>query len=505
MNSPNEALLAVRDATQLQKDLAESYDVIVVGSGAGGAVVAKELAERGVRVVIVEQGGWHRQHRDLPSEALQRLYQTSGFTMTIGNTVIPVPLGRCLGGTTVINSGTCFRLPPVILKQWREQRGLTELGDEELTHAFDRIEKFLHVAPADFKFMSRSNTLMQELFAKEGIWGAPLQRNAIGCSGCGMCCYGCTHFAKQSMDVSYLPCAIRSGAVVYTGAQVTRILSEPNNPHRVCGIMAKAGKHTLQLRAKTVILAAGTLATPQLLRKHRIARKNPHLGKHLTLHPATKLFAEFDEEISGWEGTGQAHFVDVLKDEGILFEGIFVPPDLVGMTFPFSGEKLSAFMRHYSRIVSYGFLISDSSEGRMLSLPFLNNIFTYSLSETDLTRIKKAITFLARILLKGGAKRVITPVHHRLSELTSLADVEQFNQLTFRASDMEILAFHPLGTCRIGRSAAEGVCDQNHQVFGTEGLFLCDGSILPSSLGVNPQMTIMALAMRLANRLVEKN
>ena len=118
-------------------------------------------------------------------------------------------------------------------------------------------------------------------------------------------------------------------------------------------------------------------------------------------------------------------------------------------------------------------------------------------------RIKKAIGFLARIHLKGGAKRVIIPVHHPLAELTSLADVEQFDRSSFRASDMEMLAFHPLGTCRMGRSAAEGVCDQNHQVFGMQGLFVCDGSILPSSLGVNPQMTIMALATRLANRLLK--
>lgn len=489
-------------------DVTENYDVIVVGSGAGGAVVAKELAERGGRVAIVEQGDWHRQHRDLPSEALQRLYQASGFTMTLGNTVIPVPVGRCFGGTTVINSGTCFRLPGSVLKHWQQERGLTELKDGELASAFNQIEKFLHVAPADSNVMSRSNTLMSELFAREGIRGAPLQRNALGCSGCGMCCYGCTHLAKQSMDVSYLPSAVRAGAVVYTGAQVTQILSE--FPNRVCGVRAKVGRDTLQLKAGIVILAAGTLATPQLLRDNHIARKNPHLGRHLTIHPATKLFAEFDEEIFGWEGTGQAHFVDVLKDEGILFEGVFVPPDLVGMTLPYSGKKLSAFMRHYSRVLSYGFLISDSSEGRMLSLPFLNPIFIYSLSATDLARIKKAISFLTRILLKGGAKRVIIPVHHPLpgsggSELSSLADVEQFEQLSLRASDMEMLAFHPLGTCRMGRSAAEGVCDQNHQVFGMQGLFVCDGSILPSSLGVNPQMTIMALATRLADRLLNFN
>lgn len=488
------------DCAQLDHDVNARYDAIVVGSGAGGAVLAKELAEGGLKVAIVEEGAHHRQHRDLAFDAIGRLYRDKGLTSTLGNPIIPVPMGKCFGGTTVINSGTCFRAPERVLRDWRERLQLPlELGD-----AYARVERELNVEPSDFAVMSRSNTIVHELLAREGLRGAPLLRNVKACEGCGMCCYGCDSGAKQSMDVSYLPKTLKAGATAYTQAKVSRVVVSGG---RARGVEAHAvdrrSRRTgvrLRLEADRVIVAAGTFFTPQLLRASGI--RNGHLGKHLTLHPATKVLAEFDEDVRGWDGTPQAYYYDGFHGEGIMFEGIFTPPDMAGMVLPFVGRRLTDFMKRYSKMASFGFLISDESEGRLAWLPLLGWSYLYSLTSGDVKRIQRGAAFLARVFLKGGAKRVIPMV--RGWEFASLADVDRFEAASLRPSDIDCMAFHPLGTCRMSVSPADGVCGPDHAVHGTPGLYVCDGSVVPSSLGVNPQMTIMALATRLAGELLGK-
>jgi choline dehydrogenase-like flavoprotein len=499
---------APRDLSMERGDLSAHYDVVVVGSGAGGAVIAKELAQAGMKVAIVEEGGWHRRHVDLAFEAIQRLYRDHGLTSTLGSPIIPVPMGKCFGGTTVINSGTCFRMPERVLKHWRNDLGLSDVGVEELDRAYTRVEHEIHVEPADFAVMSRSNTIMHELLEKEGFKGAAIRRNIVNCEGCGLCCYGCSSGAKQSMDVSYLPRAMAAGAHAYTRAKVTRLLREASShPTRIIGIEAEGihrnGRrtgHTLRITADRTILAAGTFFTPQILKDIKAARRNRHLGRHLTLHPATKIFAEFDEDIKGWDGTPQAYYLDAFKDEGIMFEGIFTPPDLVGLTTPFVGKRLIEFMKRYSHMTSFGLMISDESEGRLIWLPLFGHAYYYALTPNDIQKIKRGVAFLARVFLKGGAKRVFPLI--RGWEFNSLEDVDRFEQSKLRAGAIDLMAFHPLGTCRMGADPSHGVCDPEHRVFGTEGLYVCDGSVIPTSIGVNPQLTIMAMATRLAERVL---
>ncbi|MGZ3699537.1 MAG: GMC family oxidoreductase N-terminal domain-containing protein [Bdellovibrionota bacterium] len=501
--------LNTRDAALLKSDLTEHYDYVIVGSGAGGAVAAKELAEGGAKVAILEEGAYHREHRDPAFQAIRRLYRDQGLTTTLGSPIIAVPTGRCFGGTTVINGGTCFRAPDSVRRNWHEKHGLTGLDAGILDSAYTRVEREIHVEPADFKYMSRSNTIMHELLAKQGYHGAALRRNIKECEGCGMCCYGCSSGAKQSMDVSYLPRALNAGAVAYTHARVTRVLKDPGENGAARGVVAQAinreGKPTgvtLTITADRTILAAGTLFTPQLLVESRIGRKNKHLGKHLSLHPATEIFAEFDEDINGWEGTPQAYYLDAFADEGIMFEGIFTPPDLVGLSTPFVGRQLIDFMKNYRKMTTFGLMIHDESEGRLIWLPLFGYTYYYALTAGDVKRIQRGIAFLARIFLKGGAKRVFPLVRGR--HFNNLEDVDKFENSSLRAGDIDMMAFHPLGTCRMSTSAERGVVNQEHELYGTPNLFVCDGSVIPTSLGVNPQLTIMAFATRMASRMLGK-
>jgi choline dehydrogenase-like flavoprotein len=356
--------------------------------------------------------------------------------------------------------------------------------------------------------MSRANVIFHELLAKKGIKGRALKRNIRNCEGCGFCCYGCPSGAKQSMDVSYLPKAFARGAKAFTNCSFERLVVEGKS--KVTGIVGRfhdgAGKSTgriATLSAPIVILAAGTIYTPQLLRNNGVAVENRHLGRNLTLHPATKVFARFDEQIRGWEGTPQAYYLDTLADEGITFEGIFVPPDVAAMTVPFVGRRLNEFMRDYAHMASFGFMISDSSTGRVVKLPLVGTTVLYNMMPEDVEKIRKGVAFLSRLFLEGGATKVYTLLHG-YTELASEQDVRRLESGRLRADDIDGMAFHPLGTCRMGISPEAGVVGPDYRVFGWDGLYVCDGSVIPSSLGVNPQVTIMAFATRLAFQILGK-
>jgi len=502
-------LSQIIDGSAQREDLEAKFDAIIIGSGAGGAVLAKELAEGGLRVALLEEGGYHplSEHRDLAYQAVRRLYRDRGFTTTLGKPTIPVPLGRALGGTTVINSGTCFRTPTRIFEHWQKDLGLTALDEAEFEPMFERIEKELNVTESEFEVMSRANTLIHEILLKKGIAGKPLKRNVRGCDGCGFCCYGCTSGAKQSMDVSYIPKALNAGAVAYTNTKFSKLLHRNKKVIGVEGVfLNRTGRRTsyrIRLKAPLVVMAAGTLLTPQLLKQNGVATKNKNLGRNITIHPATKVFARFKEEIRGWEGTPQSYYLDLFSNEGIMFEGIFVPPDIAAITAPFIGKQLHDFMRDYGHMASFGFLIEDSSTGRIVKLPFLGPTIFYRLNKIDLERIKKGVAFLARTFLEGGADKVYSIIHGH-TELNTIEQIEALEKAELDPGDVECMAFHPLGSCRMGASPESGVVDTNNAVFGWEGLYVCDGSIIPSSLGVNPQITIMAFATRLAYQILGK-
>lgn len=494
------------DGATVTKNLKASYDVVVVGTGAGGAVVGKELAEMGLTVAFVEEGFYHsiNVRHDLASHAVSELYRNQGMTFAVGNPVIPVLQGKCVGGTTVVNGGTCFRVPSKITDIWIQQLGLEELSQDELQPYFERVEKELNIHDTPFELMSRSNQMFYTALQKEGLHAASLKRNTIDCEGCGMCCYGCTSGAKQSMDVSYIPKAIKAGAVVYTGCQVTNIMHEKNRVTGVVGYFTDhRGRKTnkqLTVHGKWIIVSAGTINTPLLLQKSHVSR-SPQLCKNLTIHPATKVYAEFDEVINGWLGVPQACYSQHLQEDGILFEGVFLPPDLASAMNPFAIKKTHEFMCAYKNMATFGFMIEDSTTGSVRSLPGLGPTIFYQLQQHDVDRIKKATLFLVELFLRLGAKSVIPMLKGPLLELKSREDVLNWENHAFTPQDAEVAAFHPLGTARMGKNRQEGVVDANGKVWEMENLYVCDGSIIPTSLGVNPQLTIMALATRMAGQI----
>jgi hypothetical protein len=498
---------AIAARTHSGRDLASDQtitcDVVVIGTGAGGAVVGKELAEAGCAVVLLEQGKAHdRRHFSGRPFAMQRaLYRRSGATFSVGNTLIPIPLGQTVGGSTTVNSGTCFRAPDRVLSQWQAQLGLNGFEPSVFAKHYGRVEAVLGVARARTSLLGGSARVIARGadalgFTRHG----PLRRNAPDCDGKGVCCFGCPTDAKRSTNVSYVPMAQRAGAELFADCDVERILLDDG---RATGVIARAASgRSLTVHAKAVVVAGGAIMTPVLLEKNGLARASGQLGRNLSIHPCAGLLAAFDERIAGWDGIPQGYGIEDLVDDGILFEGSTLPLEMTMSIAPHWGRDLIDLAERFDRIASFGFQIEDDSRGAVRSVrgePWI----TYSVNDSDLHKIKRGVATLARLFFAAGASRVHAPVAG-FETLRSPADVDRFTQASLRARDFDLTAYHPLGTARMGRDPRTSVVDTDHQVHGVPGLYVVDGSVLPSSLGVNPQVTIMAVATRAAERIAAR-
>jgi len=479
-------------------------EVAVIGSGAGGAVVAKELAERGRRVVLVEEGQyWTRPLFNRNAFEMSRLlYRDQGFTVALGRPGIPIPLGKTVGGTTTINSGTCFRVPEHTLRHWRRDFGLVEITADALAPYYERVEAMIRVQPVPDQVWGRTARFVQKGAASLGLTAQPLARNAEGCRGSGVCCFGCPEDAKRSMNVSYVPAALAAGATLYTETRAAALLFENG---RAAGLACEMGpeRTPLRVRADAVVVAAGTVYTPLVLAPHGIGRRSGALGRNMSIHPATKVAALFEEPVLSFDGVPQGAFIHDLAEEGILFEGASMTPDFTAVGLPFYGPKLAAYMDRYENLASFGLMVEDESQGEVHLGLDGRPVMWYRLGRAELARLRKGIEVLSRIFFRAGASVVMPPLG-TLAELRSETELEQVKTMALRPEDVELSAFHPLGTCRLGLDPRRSVLDPDLEAWDMEGLFVADGSIFPSSLGVNPQLTIMAFATRAAARIDER-
>lgn len=484
-------------------------EVVVIGTGAGGASAAYELASRGLAVVLLEEGKYYNR-ADFTgnlTEVIPKLYRASGATGAAGNVFMPIPIGRNVGGTTTINSGTAMRPPAEVLEQWRHERGLGELTDAELEPWFRSVEEVLCVEHADPQYIGEIGNVIADGARKLGFTKfGPLPRNARGCDGQGLCQFGCPTDAKQSTNVSYIPRALDRGAFLFTGFKAEQVL---NDNQRVTGVTAHGRREDgrqvkLTIRADNVIVATGSFLTPQFLSDNGV--KNAHLGRHLTVHPAGVVNGwfpgrEFDNSRTIPQGFG----VSDLSPEGLVFEGGTIPFHGHGLLNNLYGEDYVRFTERYQETAYFGFMVRDTSEGRVRKGPHPDiPLITYHMNKTDFAKFLQGIELLGKMYFAAGAREVMIPGTRRMTVVKNEKELADFVHGRRKPLDFMMTAYHPLGTARIARNENEGVCDVDHAVFGWRGLYVMDGSSVPSSLGANPQVTIMTLASRAAARLAEK-
>ncbi|HEX6488714.1 MAG TPA: GMC family oxidoreductase N-terminal domain-containing protein [Candidatus Dormibacteraeota bacterium] len=486
--------------------VSERVDVVVVGSGAGGSVAALELARAGRQVVVLEEGGYFNR-RDFAGplpERLRRLYRDAGLTFTIGSPVISLPMGKGVGGSTLINSGTCLRPPANVLEGWRRVAGL-ELPEEELGDVFEEVERNLHVTPVGAGVMGANGEVMALGASRLGLSAGPIPRNERGCHGSGVCAFGCPLDAKLGMHVSYLPAAVAAGARVFSGVRVERVVVEGGRAVGVRGwaVDAETGarRHPVEIRADAVVLAAGAVHSADLLLRNRLAGSSGQLGRNFRIHPGLGVLAFFDRDLDAWQGVMQSYHVDERVGDGILLEATYPPP---GAGYSAGGLgaiglELKDALSRYRRSAAGGLIVSDTSAGRVRAAPGGPLMF-YSVGQADASRLLEGLALACETYLAAAA----TEVHTLLPGLPPIRRREELGWITegrWKASHLKLSAYHPMGTCRMGADPRSSVVDEFGRAHDLPGLVICDASVLPGSTHVNPQITIMALATRIARRL----
>jgi choline dehydrogenase-like flavoprotein len=492
----------------IKSDITENVDVCIIGSGAGGAVVAKELAEKGLKVIVLEEGGYYTSKDFLkkPSEITRLLYRDAGSTMAIGMPVIMIPLGRCVGGTTVINSGTCFRIPPSVLRHWVREFGLSQLTPERLNPYFERVEKIINVTETPENLLGGSGTLIKKGAQNLGFKSGPISRNMKNCEGCGVCAFGCPTDAKQAMHVTYIPLASRYGAKIFANCRADKLLVSDGTVTGVEGTFLNDEEKPffkIRVSSRITVVSCGAIYSPVFLKRNRVLKKSKHLGRHLHIHPATRVVAMFDEVVEGWKGVPQSFRIDEFFNQGIMLEGFFVPPGVGAGTLPFVGMRHKEIMSRYKNIASFGVMISDTSEGRVTIDHRENPLISYWLNKDDTKKILKGMATIAEVFLSAGAKEVYTG----LVDLPLIKTQKEINTLysgSIPSSHLELMAFHPMDTARMGRDSSNSVVNEFCETHEIKNLYIVDASIFPSSLGVNPQLSIMAFATYAADNIAKK-
>lgn len=483
--------------SSLERDTEVTCQVAVIGSGAGGAVVAAELAERGIDVVLVEEGRVHEAGsfaRD-PGAVIRNVYREGATTLALGRPSIPIPLGQAVGGTTTINSGTCFRVPDRVLSAW-EELGLP-VDRDHLAACFSRVEEAIKVKPVPDHLLGGSSKVIAKGAERMGLRHGPLSRNIDGCGMSGACAFGCPRNAKQSMNITYVPRALEAGARLYTGLRARHVLRKDG---RAAGIEAapKSGGPTLRINADIVVSSCGTVSGVPFLKSNGIHSK--HLGRHMTIHPGAKIGALMPEDIDGWADTPQGYGIYDYADEGLMFEGAFVPPEYTAIAFPFVGRAFTEVMEAYRRIAVFGFMVSDDPAGRVYKGLDGRPFMTYWMTQRNLEQVRRGLRILAEVFFQADAQRIFLPLagverHDSLDSALKVLD-NPIDPLS-----LELAAFHPLGTARMSTRRKNGVVDPDLQTWEIPDLYVVDGSIFPTSLGVNPQLSIMAYATRAAEHI----
>ncbi len=471
----------------------EECDVVIIGSGAGGAVAAATLAEAGLDTILLEAGESYDRdsYPQDPLEAIASLYRDGGLTVAEGRPPIPVPVGRAVGGTTVINSGTCFRAPDPVLEHWRERYGI--VWADRLAPDFAEAEEFLQVTPLDPERMGRNGQLSMEGAAALGASGGPISRNAGHCVQCSSCPFGCRIDAKRGMHVSYVPRAVAAGGRLRTGVEARRVTVENG---RATGV--RCDGYTVRARIATIV-AGGAFGTPELLRRSGLG--GDQVGRNLHIHPASWVGARYEEEVRGWEGVMQSYYIDEWERDRILLEATFTPLPFGGAWLRGSGREHQESILAFDRIGSIGVHLSDESAGRVGIGRDGSLRATYKLTAEDARRLTYGIARAAEVHFAAGA----TEVYPNIGRVPVLrpGDLAAFEATTFKPSELRLEAFHPMGTARIAADPGEGVCNASGAVNGVEGLYVADASLFPTSVGVNPMMTIIAFAKRIAAGIAE--
>lgn len=493
-------------------EVLDSADVVIVGSGAAGATSARVLAEAGISVILIEEGPLVRtsEMRSDVYSTMKQFWRRMGSQFAQGRAFIPLLQGRCVGGSTTINSAIIHRLPERIHALWANEYGLGDaLSYDKLSRIWETIERELHIAPTPREVLGENNRMMEVGATKLGLESHATRRNVRNCQGSARCVQGCPNGAKQSMNLSYVPRALSRGARLYATAKVARVLSEGG---RATGIEARfidprTGTEgpKLTVRARhAVILAASALQTPLILQASGIGKQSKLVGKRLQLHPATAVVGIFDRPTKIWFGATQGWESSHYLDDGMKCETVALPPELAAVRLPGLGPELIEQLAAYENLVQWGVEIRAQAHGTVKKGLFgYGPRYKWDASDSDVRIAKRGVVVICEMMFAAGAHTVLPGIHGLPDALRSMDEVRKIEELSDSPARFHFISSHHFGTAVMGLDPSRSVVGPNGESHELPGLFVVDGSIFPTTIGVNPQHTICGLAWLIAERIAE--
>lgn len=508
------------DAATLERDLALDVDVAIIGSGAGGGVSAEILSNAGLRVALVEEGPLKSSDdfRMREREAYPQLYQESAGRQTLDK-AITVMQGRCVGGSTTVNWTSSFRTPPRTLAHWRAVHGLKSADEGALAPWFARMEERLSIVPWPVP-PNENNDILRRGCEKLGIPAAAIRRNVNGCLNLGYCGMGCPVNAKQSMLVTTIPAALAKGAVLVHRARVERLVARGDaiascEAVGVSGPGASASAYRVKITARHFVLSAGAIGSPAVLMRSALA--DPHLtvGRRTFLHPTVVSAAVMPAAVNGYAGAPQTiysdHFLDSLALEGPVgykLEAPPVHPILAGITLPGFGNDHGRWMKEFPNLQVLIALLRDgfherSPGGRVRLRHDGSPVLDYPLGEYLFEGMRRAFLSMAEIQFAAGAKQVMALHEDATASMTWPQARDAIAAMPMAALRTRVVSAHVMGGCAMGNDPRSSVVDESGRHHHVANLSIHDGSIFPTSIGANPQLSIYGLTARLATQLAK--
>jgi len=471
-------------------------DACVIGSGAGGAVAAAALAAAGKQVIVLERARM-RTEPDFDGRELEgyaALFVDRGIATTTDR-AISILAGSALGGGTIVNWNTSLRIPAAVRDEWRAA------GIEDLDPHYDAVSARLDV-DTDESARNGANAALERGLKALGLSSATIARNVRGCGDCGPCTLGCRRGAKQSAMRTYLADACERGAEIVCGADARRIVARNG---RVTGVVARIDGGEITIEAPLVALAGGAILSPALLLRSGIAEAQA--GLHFHLHPVSVTSGVYDDDLGGvWSGVPQSVLGDAFTDiDGAFGFRIEVPqgyPGILAAAFPWWGSAAHrGRAAEARRIAPFIAIVRDRSEGRVRIDSSGEPLVDYLCGPSERRLLTRAMAECARIHAAACARAIFTlhtpPLTHDGGALAPfLAEIERRGIVSNRVT---LFSAHQMSSCRIGRTVGGSVAGPDGQVWGVRGLYVTDASAFPSASGVNPMLTVMALARRTAS------
>ncbi|MBP9046412.1 MAG: GMC family oxidoreductase [Moraxellaceae bacterium] len=516
---PQDGLPVTQAKDIRDKEVHLKADVIIVGSGAGGAVAAYELARTGKSVIVLEAGRYvpSSDFKEDMTDTMYRMYQDAGLQTNSTGDVILLQ-GATTGGSTVVSATISARIPDHVLKEWGADHGLENLSPEQLRPHFEKLEERLGVHINEpHEINDAANLIVQGAEVMGWSW-KPLSRNVKQCALTGHCLAGCPSDRKLSMLVTYLPWAIAEGAEIFVDAHVDFVTQRNGRASGVEGRFidpdTKQVVSKFTAEGQIVVMGAGPIQTPLLLQKSGMGRQSGMVGRNLSIRPGVSVFGKFSDPVYGWRGALTGVHVDEFWNEKSnwtdMDSGVAAPAQLVSQGELGEGDDHIRFMKEYKYFSALNVFVHDHGQGfvQWIGDPYEGDKrIEWNLNRDEFNSLRDGLRRAGRVMFAAGAEKVYLPSYNRTAasnvfELDQAVDKITFGSLGLYT--MRMIAYNPQGTCRMGKDPFTSVVNPWGESHELKGLFVVDASIMPTEITVNTQMTVSALASYIVENIIKR-